>query len=206
MNNLEANNELPAQYQKLTIGKWFRNIFDAITSTYKGMRITLRYVYAVKEVTIQYPEEKEELPEISRSRLFNDVLNCTSCLQCASICPVDCIYITATKRAKDAPKVAAEDGTPIRMDLQQYTIDTALCCYCGLCTTVCPTNCITHSTDYEYSEFMLDGLKYNYLDEDVRSWRDRIVVPRQEKAAAEKARAEASDTQVKAEAEVENKN
>ena len=78
------------------------------------------------------------------------------------------------------------------MDLQQYTIDTSLCMYCGLCTTVCPTLCITHSTDYEYANYMVDGLKYDYLDEDVKEWRNRIVVPRQEKAAALKAKEEAS--------------
>ena len=96
-------------------------------------------------------------------------------MQCATACPVDCIYIAAVKRDKDAPKLKTTSGNPIRLDLTQYTIDTALCCYCGLCTTVCPTECLTHTTDYEFSQFTLDEMKYDYLAEDVGAWRTRIV-------------------------------
>ncbi len=161
--------------EKLTLGKWFRNIYDAVSTCFKGMWITFRYVLAVKPVTIEYPEVKEELPANSRSRLFNDVDNCISCLQCAAACPVDCIYIAAVRRDKEAPKLKTDDGTPIKLDLKQYTIDTALCCYCGLCTTVCPTECLTHTTDYEFAQYTLSEMKYDYLDEDIRTWKHRIV-------------------------------
>lgn len=161
--------------QPLTFKSYFKNIKDAIVSTAKGMVITFKYVYGVKPVTIEYPEVKEVLPENSRSRLYNDAENCISCMQCAAACPVDCIYIAAVKRDKDAPKLKTTSGNPIRLDLTQYTIDTALCCYCGLCTTVCPTECLTHTTDYEFSQFTLDEMKYDYLAEDVRAWRTRLV-------------------------------
>ncbi|OUR96517.1 hypothetical protein A9Q84_09210 [Halobacteriovorax marinus] len=159
----------------LTLKKWFLNIYRAVTSVSKGMMITMKYAYGVKPVTIEYPEVREVLPENSRSRLYNDAENCISCYQCAVACPVDCIYITATKRDKDADKIKTSNGTAIRLDLVQYTIDTALCCYCGLCTTVCPTECLTHTTDYEFSQYTLDSMKYDYLAPDIRSWRDRIV-------------------------------
>lgn len=160
---------------ELTFGQWFRNVYDAVKSTAVGMNITMKYVWGVKPVTIEYPEVREELPENSRSRLYNDVENCIACLQCSVACPVDCIYIAATKREADAPKIKTKDGTPIRLDLKQYTIDTALCCYCGLCTTVCPTECLTHTTDYEYSTYTLSQMKYDYLAPDIKAWRTRIV-------------------------------
>lgn len=163
------------QHEKLTFWGWFANIFRAIKTVTAGMGITFKYVYGVKPVTIEYPEVRETLPKNSRSRLFNDVDNCISCLQCSVACPVDCIYITAVKRDKEAPKLKTDDGTPIRLDLKQYTIDTALCCYCGLCTTVCPTQCLTHTTDYEYAQYTIDSMKYDYLDEDIRAWKHRIV-------------------------------
>ena len=159
---------------ELTFGKWLKNIWLGVSSCLKGMAITFRYVYAQKPVTIEYPEVREALPENSRSRLFNDVDNCISCFQCATACPVDCIYITATRRDKEAPKLKTDDGTPIRLDLKQYTIDTALCCYCGLCTTVCPTQCLTHTTDYEYSTYTIDQMKYDYMAEDIRAWKPRL--------------------------------
>ena len=116
--------------EKLTFTGYLNNIWTAIRTTFKGMMITFKYVYGVKPVTVEYPEVKEVLPENSRSRLYNDVENCISCMQCATACPVDCIYIAAIKRDKDAPKLKTTSGNPIRLDLQ-YTIDTALCCYCG---------------------------------------------------------------------------
>ena len=161
--------------QKLTFTGYFKNIWTAVNTTFKGMMITFKYVYGVKPVTVEYPEVKEVLPENSRSRLYNDVENCISCMQCATACPVDCIYIAAVKRDKDAPKLKTTSGNPIRLDLTQYTIDTALCCYCGLCTTVCPTECLTHTTDYEFAQFTLDEMKYDYLAADVRAWRTRVV-------------------------------
>jgi NADH-quinone oxidoreductase subunit I len=159
----------------LTIKSYFKNIWNAISTVYKGLTITTRYIFAEKPVTIEYPEVREVLPENSRSRLYNDVENCIACNQCATACPVDCIYIASTRRSKEDPPLKTKDGTPIRLNLTQYTIDTALCCYCGLCTTVCPTQCLTHTTDYEFSQYTLDSMKYNYLDSDIRAWRDRIV-------------------------------
>jgi NADH-quinone oxidoreductase subunit I len=163
------------QEENLTLCKWFKNVWLGVTTVFKGLMITFRYVYAVKPISIEYPEVREVLPENSRSRLFNDVQNCISCFQCATACPVDCIYITAAKRPDDAPPLKASNGTPIRLELKQYTIDTALCCYCGLCTSVCPTECLTHTTDYEFAAYTIDDLKFNYLAEDIRAWRDRIV-------------------------------
>ena len=170
-----ANKDNMLHKEELTIGKWFRNIWEAISTSLIGLKITGRCIVAVKPVTIEYPEVREELPANSRSRLFNDVDNCISCLQCAQACPVDCIYITAVRRDKEAPKLKTDDGTPIKLDLRQYTIDTALCCYCGLCTTVCPTQCLTHTTDYEFSQYTLSEMKYDYLAEDIRAWKHRVV-------------------------------
>lgn len=156
---------------ELTVAKWFSNIWVAVKTIAKGMGITIRYAIKVKEVSIEYPEEREIIPTNSRSRLFNDVKNCISCYQCANICPVNCIYITATRRDKEAPKIQTDDGTAIRLDLQQYVIDTALCCYCGLCTTVCPTKCLTHTTEYEYSAYTVSDMKYDYRDPEVMAYK-----------------------------------
>jgi len=170
-----ATKESLTGHEELTFGKWLNNIWTTLRTCFKGLMITGRYIVAVKPVTIEYPEVREDLPANSRSRLFNDVDNCISCLQCAAACPVDCIYITATRRDKEAPKLKTDDGTPIKLDLKQYTIDTALCCYCGLCTVVCPTECLTHTTDYEFAQYTLGEMKYDYLEEDIRAWKHRIV-------------------------------
>nr|MBP9675096.1 4Fe-4S binding protein [Bacteriovoracaceae bacterium] len=101
----------------LSFKDYFLSIYDAVTSTVKGMLITFKYVWGHKPVTLEYPEVKEKLPENTRSRLFNDVENCISCTQCAMACPVDCIYIASKPRAKDAPAIKTSNGTAIRLEL-----------------------------------------------------------------------------------------
>lgn len=163
------------QNSELTFTSWFANIYHAIKSCVTGLWITFRYVWGVKPATIEYPEVREVLPERSRSRLYNDAQNCISCTQCAMACPVDCIYIASKRKGKDAPEEKTASGHPKKLELTQFTIDTALCCYCGLCTTVCPTECLTHSHDYEYASFNIDQMKYDYLSPEMVKWRDHIV-------------------------------
>ena len=166
---------MSAKTEELTFTSYFSNIYKAVVSTAKGMWITFKYVWAHKPVTIEYPEVREVLPEKSRMRLYNDVQNCISCTQCATACPVDCIYIASKRRPKDEEIKKTRSGSPIKLELTQYTIDTALCCFCGLCTTVCPTECLTHSHDFEYGAYDVADLKIDYLDPKVQEWRTRIV-------------------------------
>lgn len=161
--------------ESVSVKEYFGNIFTAIKTITKGLSITMKYILTEKPTTIEYPDVKEVLPEKSRMRLYNDVVNCISCSACALACPVDCIYISSVRRPRGEEVPKTEDGTLKRQILTQYTIDTALCCYCGLCTTVCPTECLTHSDDYEYSQYTIGEMKYDYLSDDLRAWRDRIV-------------------------------
>jgi len=160
--------------ETVSFADYFRNIGQAIKTTFKGLMITFRYVWGEKVVTFEYPEVREELPANSRSRLFNDTDDCIACTQCAMACPVDCIYIASTRRGADEPELKTSNGQKIRLNLTQFTIDTALCCYCGLCTTVCPTECLTHTTDYEYSQYTINDMKYSYIDPEVKAWKKRL--------------------------------
>lgn len=162
--------------ETMTFGQYFGNIYTAVRTSLKGMWITFKYVWNNKTVTIEYPEVREVLPERARMRLYNDVKNCIACNMCALSCPVDCIYISSVKRPKDLDVPKTEDGTAMRQVLTQYVIDTALCCYCGLCTTVCPTQCLTHTKDYEFAQYTCNDMMYDYMDEEIIAWRDRLVV------------------------------
>lgn len=160
---------------------YFLNIWTAIRTVSKGLSVTgnaflktngLRkvrngYDYGSGDVTISYPDVKDNIPSISRNRLFMHQEGCISCNQCAVICPVECITIDSRKKNDDEhpdAKTPAEFGSkPLKLKLLRFDIDEALCCFCGLCTEVCPTDCIVHTTEYEYSKYDRDNLVYDYL-------------------------------------------
>jgi NADH-quinone oxidoreductase subunit I len=165
-----------------SLKEYFGNILDAVVSTYKGLRVTFRtflkvngvrkvlggYDYGAGPVTINYPEIKDELPAISRNRLFMHAEGCISCNQCAVVCPTECITIESRKKtAEENPEErtpAIFHNKPVKLKLLRFDIDENLCCFCGLCTEVCPTECLVHTTEYEYSKFDRDKLIYDYLD------------------------------------------
>ena len=43
-------------HEELTLKKYFQNIWNGIRTTIKGLSITIKHVYDVKPVTIEYPE------------------------------------------------------------------------------------------------------------------------------------------------------
>lgn len=139
---------------------------DSVVSTVKGMAVTLnifKKVWSKGPVTIEYPEKKDAIPINSRGKLFNDVIDCIACKQCATVCPSKCIYIEAEKKSANEPKEFTRDGTRKTFNLKKYTIDTSLCCYCGLCVEACPTKCLFHTREYEFSTIDKNSLIVNYI-------------------------------------------
>ncbi|MBI3019050.1 MAG: NADH-quinone oxidoreductase subunit I [Deltaproteobacteria bacterium] len=132
---------------------YFLNIYRGLRSIIKGMILTLVVAFRQK-ATIQYPFVKRELPSRTRGRLFCNIDDCIGCKLCAVACPVDCIYITANKRGpeEEISLTSPESGAKQRkFHLPQFDIDFTLCCWCGLCTVVCPTECLYMTKEYEFS-------------------------------------------------------
>jgi NADH-quinone oxidoreductase chain I len=108
----------------------------------KGMLTTISHL--VKQpVTIQYPEERLEMPIWTRGRprliyeLDTGELRCTACGACALACPVDVIKIE-------------QHPSPIKGKvLDRFDIDMAGCIECALCVEACPFRAITMAPDFE---------------------------------------------------------
>lgn len=158
---------------------YFQDIQTGIRTTLKGLSLTWRHLRnATKRrtpegiasdnyfdlqnglVTLQYPHEQLPIPDNGRYQLRNEIEDCIVCDKCAKICPVDCITIDAIKATEEVGR--ASDGSPIRLYAAKFDIDMAKCCYCGLCTVVCPTECLTMDKKFDYSEFDLGKLTYNF--------------------------------------------
>ena len=160
---------------------YFRDIRSGIRTTLNGLSLTLRHLRHATHrrtaegiasdnyfdlqnglVTLQYPHEQLPIPDNGRYRLRNEIDDCIVCDKCAKICPVDCITIDAIKATEEIGK--ASDGSPIRLYAAKFDIDMAKCCYCGLCTVVCPTECLTMDKKFDYSEFELGKLTYQFAE------------------------------------------
>ena len=66
----------------------------------------------------------------------------------------------------------------------------AKCMYCGLCTTVCPTECITMTNQYDRSFTLVEDMNYkfaNMTEEDAAQKRKEIEIQLAERKAAKEA-------------------
>ena len=159
----------PIQWRAMPspVRDYFRNIYRAVKTTGVGMFITLRQLKE-KSVTLQYPSERWKLPTGYRGMLFNDVDDCIVCNQCADICPAECILIEGDRAAKNEDLGACSDGTKKKIKLKKFDIELNHCLWCGLCTEVCPTECLVMTEEYEFSSYRREGLYMNYIPD---GWR-----------------------------------
>src|SRR5882762_5242035 len=124
----------------------------------KGMAETARnfvgsYVSEERLVTVQYPEEREPLPEATRQFPFlvydgddwHAGMRCVACQICEKECPPKCIYIEKSKDKKP-DYVGKPQIYPAKFD-----IDLSVCMSCQICVEVCPFEAIKMDTEYELS-------------------------------------------------------
>lgn len=159
------------------VRRYFKDIKDAVATIFEGMSVTCSHLVR-KPYTIQYPDRvpvrvQDTLPFRYRGILEVDLEICTGCLACERACPIDCIVI-------DAPK----DQKTKEMLLTRFDIDIAKCMYCGLCSEVCPTGSIHHTTEFEGADFSLESMIRRFVKAPVVAYKakkdgetDPVVAP-----------------------------
>ena len=169
---------------------YLHDIWEAMATTAKGMRITARYGVDPREtITLQYPEERWEPSERFRGFLYNDIKRCTSCTMCVKVCPVDCIALEAVR------------GADKKLVLVSYDINIGRCMYCGLCVEVCPPKSLKHTSGYEKATVDRGELILHFVPEEAEEIKARVakqVAEAAAKAEAEKAAKEKADKAAKA--------
>jgi NADH-quinone oxidoreductase subunit I/electron transport complex protein RnfC len=104
---------------------------------------------------VQYPEEREQLPEAYRNfpvLLYEDASGqelCTSCFQCERICPPQVIHITQAKDPATGKAIPA---------IEEFLLEYDACMSCGLCAEVCPFDAIKMDHEFELSTDTHGGL------------------------------------------------
>lgn len=171
---------------------YLNDIVEAVVTTAKGMRITARYGLDPKEeVTLQYPEERWEIPERYRGFLHNDIKKCTACTMCVKVCPVDCISLESVR------------GADKKNVLAIYDINIGRCMYCGLCVEVCPVKSLVHTAGYEKASADRGELILHFIHEDAAGIKARVA--RQVAEAAARAEEAAKAAAVEPQAAKEEK-
>lgn len=168
-----------------------------------GRRIINQPIDQEGLLTIQYPEEKRQLPERFRyipMLIWDSEKNedrCTACGICAKVCPPQCIWIV---RDADA------NGKPVTRPAEFY-IDAAVCMSCSFCVEFCPFDAIKMNHDYELAVFdRYPQLVYDMeeltvpLEYYAALWPDQYAVEQEkrrkeeeEKKAQEEAKARAAE-------------
>jgi NADH-quinone oxidoreductase subunit I len=143
---------------------YFRNIWRGIVTVLNSMAVSWTHLFT-RSVTLQYPTEKWQMPERSRGRLLNRIEDCLGDGQCARACPTGCITVKSEKRGKDEPPAFTSAGAPKKLRTYVFDIDMTLCCYCSLCTFVCPTGSLTMTPAYEYSVYDKKDHIYHFATE-----------------------------------------
>jgi NADH-quinone oxidoreductase subunit I len=97
--------------------------------------------------TVQYPEERLQLPERARvlPMLVADPVTgeakCTACGICAKVCPPQAIWIVRAK---------TPEGKPVPKP-EQFVVEAGVCMGCGLCAEYCSFDSIKMNQVYELS-------------------------------------------------------
>ncbi len=182
--------------------EYLKNTWEGIWTVLVGMKVTLKHLF-VPSVTIQYPDVKLPLPERARNRLYVNMDDCIGCDQCARACPVDCIEIETVKALPTDDLGVTSNGKKKALWVTKFDIDIAKCCYCGLCTYPCPTECIYMTDVYEFSEYKREDLIYNFATLTAQEAEEKKQ--NYEKFMADKAAAKAKAAAAKAAQAKQNK-
>jgi len=182
---------------------YFKGIQEGLGTAVKGMTIVMKHLLKPK-VTRQYPnpDDRFQLPERARNRLYVNMDDCIGCDQCSRACPVNCITIDTAKAVAGENIGTTSNGKKKSLWVTRFDIDIAKCCYCGLCVYPCPTECIVMTDVYEFSEYDRVNLIYNYATmdsaeaavhaENAKKDEERAAIERA-KQAEEKAKAAAAN-------------
>jgi NADH-quinone oxidoreductase subunit I len=118
-----------------------------------GFWVTLKRLVR-PNLTIQYPDQKREMPPRFRGlpslRADPDTGEalCVACGLCSRICPTSCLEMHV---------VPSEEGD---RELGEFILRSGRCLFCGMCAQVCPVDAITMSGQYELATMDREGMIY----------------------------------------------
>jgi NADH-quinone oxidoreductase subunit I len=130
-----------------------------MTALAQGMGVTLRHMFQ-KPVTIQYPEERPNLPPRHRGRHElerheNGLEKCVGCELCALACPAKAIYVEGAENPPENPVSIGERYA------KTYIVNMIRCIFCGFCVEACPTEALQLKRVFELADYSRQSFIYD---------------------------------------------
>ena len=136
-----------------SIINYLKDIFLAVWSLLKGMKVTGSYFFRRSTIVTQkYPNNRKEL--VMFERFKGEVVmphneknehKCTGCGICEINCPNGTIEIISQT-------IMTEDGKKKRA-IDKHIYRLGMCTFCALCVKTCPSNALAFSQEFEHAVF-----------------------------------------------------
>ncbi|MDY0132297.1 MAG: NADH-quinone oxidoreductase subunit I [Desulforegulaceae bacterium] len=138
--------------------KYFKYFFIGLKSLLIGMGVTIKAFFS-PVVTVQYPREKNIIPQAYRGHIVLVVNEkagthkCIACGTCSRSCPSHCIEISSEKKEGEKKK-----------SLTKFDLDFTKCSLCGICVESCPVGAIEYSKEYNLAGFTKEEFHFDLLE------------------------------------------
>ena len=132
---------------------YFEEIFKAIFTLLKGMKVTGHYfMHPGQRVTQRYPENRDTLKmtdrfkgEVIMTHDENNQHRCNGCGICEMNCPNGSIEIISKR-------ITNEEGKSVKI-IDKHIYHLSMCTFCGLCVKTCPSQALEFSQEFEHAVF-----------------------------------------------------
>jgi NADH-quinone oxidoreductase subunit I len=136
-----------------SIIEYLKEVFYAVLSLLKGMKVTSSYFFKPSAIVTQkYPNNRKNLVmfdrfkgEVIMPHNENNEHKCTGCGICEMNCPNGTIEVISKT-------IVTEDGKKKRV-IDKHIYRLGMCTFCALCVKTCPSNALAFSQKFEHAVF-----------------------------------------------------